>query len=278
MKIITDSTSDIPLDLLEKYDIDVIPLKYFFGDTEYIDGQGMTTTAFYEKLITSNVLPTTSQPSPDAFVKVFEKYLNQGEEIIGIFISSKLSGTFQSATIAKGMLGSDNIHLIDSKSVTLSAGSIIFEAIRLKGLNLTANEVAITLNRFIEKNTLLAVVDTLKYLQMGGRLSKASATVGTLLNMKPIVSIVDGKVESIGKARGRAKAFEKILEEIHKSPINYNHPIILGHSNDKPLLEQFKKFLIENDIDISYSYESEIGVVVGIHAGPSAVGLSYTKK
>lgn len=277
MRIITDSTCDLDFDFLKDNGVDIVKLNYFFGEDAYIDGESMTNKEFYEKLAQSDALPTTSQPSPDQFYEVFKKALADGEEVLGIFISSELSGTFQSATIAKSMLETDKIHLVDSRAATFSLGSVVLEALRLKTELNSVLDVKTKLEEFIEKNELIAVVGTLKYLQMGGRLSKTSAVVGSILNMKPIIAVRDGKISAEGKARGESGAFEKVVEMIKANPIDENYPVVLGHSNSTETLSNFVTYLEKSGIVLKNVKYAEIGLVIGVHVGPGAVGICYKK-
>lgn len=276
IKIITDSTCDLSREFLKQNNIEVIPLKYYFGETEYSDGISMTSSEFYQKLETSDVLPTTSQVNPDEFVEIFEKFPN--DTILGLFLSSELSGTFQSAVIAKGIIGSENIHLIDTRTATFGFAGIVIEAIKLRDTGVSIDDMITKLEALVQKNNLFAVVNTLKYLQKGGRLSKTSAAVGSLLNMKPIITLEDGKVASTAKARGINGAFEKLVEVIKKDEIDYNYPILIAHSNSPQNALKFKEYICEQGIDTENVILTELGIVIGVHIGPGAVGISYISK
>ena len=205
IKIIVDSTSDIPADLIKKYGIEVVPLTVNFEDKCYLDKIEITSQEFFSRLAEAEKLPTTSQASPGAFVEVFEKALEENYEILGIFISTKFSGTCESARMAKDMVGSDKIHIIDSQTACLGACLLILEAAKLvnKGYNII--EIVEKLEEMKHKVSIYAGVDTLKYLEKGGRLSKGAATVGTLLNIKPILRVKNSNIESIDKVRGKNK-------------------------------------------------------------------------
>lgn len=278
MKIITDSTCDLDFDFLKENGVEIVHLKYFFGEEEFVDGVSMSKADFYEKLATSSVLPTTSQPSPEQFATVFDMALDGDEDVLGIFISSELSGTFQSAMIAKGMVDSDKVFLVDSKAATLCLGVQVLQAIKYRDNGLSAKDIKAKLDENVNKVQLFAAVGTLKYLQMGGRLSKTAATVGSMLNMKPIVTVLDGKVASHAKARGEQGAFEKIYDAIQQNPIDTDFPVIIGHSNDTEACQHLFEFLTIKGVDFGQYIRAEIGTVIGVHIGPGAFGIAYQSK
>ena len=276
VKIIVDSTIDVTNDIKEK--LTIVPLTVNFGETEYIDGITITHNEFYEKLIESDVIPTTSQPTPDAFAKVFEEIKNNNDTAVVITVSSKLSGTYQSATIAASDYP-DNIIVVDGKTVAIGTGILAKFALELAQKGLSAKEIAETLES--EKNNVfvIAMLDTLEYLKKGGRISKTAALAGTLLSIKPVVSIYDGVISILGKARGSKQANNFLITEIQKYGINFEKPILLGYTGLSDIL--LKKY-IEDSKDIwegnvdNLNY-TPIGSVVGTHAGPGAVAVAFFK-
>lgn len=274
IKIIIDSTSDIPSDLIEKHGIEVVPLTVNFEDKCYLDKIEITSQEFFNKLTESEKLPTTSQASPGAFVEVFEKALEEGYEILGIFISTKFSGTCESARMAKDMVGSDKIHIIDSQTACLGACLLILEAVKLvkKGLNIT--QIVEKLEEVKPKVSIYAGVDTLKYLEKGGRLSKSAATVGTLLNIKPILRVKNSNIESIDKVRGKNKIL-KWLEDFIEINVNVeNKTLAIYHSANEELAISLKNTLEEkyNEKEIIIG---EMGSVIGTHVGPNAIAIGF---
>lgn len=278
LKLITDSTSDIDKELAKKLDIEVVPLKVIFGTEVFTEGVDISNEEFYKKLDIATAVPTTSQPSPDEFVDVFSKHINNKDEVLGIFISSELSGTFQSATIAKDILNSDKVHIIDSRNVTFALANLVFEAAKLRDKKVEVLEIVKKIETIKENLILLGIVDTLKYLKMGGRLSGAAAVIGGLLNIKPIVSVVEGKVVSVGKERGHKKAFGWVVQRIKDEPIDYNYGIVLAHTNAPHLIPEFSEYLTLNGVKLGDYTILNIGSVVGTHAGPGCVAMSYIKK
>ncbi len=277
IKIIVDSTSDIPADLIEKHGIEVVPLTVNIEDKCYLDKIEITSQEFFNKLAESEKLPTTSQASPGAFVEVFEKALEEGHEILGIFISTKFSGTCESARMAKDMVGSDKIHIIDSQTACLGACLLILEAVKLVNKGLDIKEIVKKIEEIKPKVSIYAGVDTLKFLEKGGRLSKGAATVGTLLNIKPILRVKNSSIESIDKVRGKNKVL-KWLEDFIDSNVNIeNRTVAIYHSVNEELAISLKNTLEEkyNEKEI---FIGEIGSVIGTHVGPNAIAIGYIEE
>lgn len=274
IKIITDSTADIPVELLEKHGIEIVPLAVNFGDEAYLDKIEITPDEFFEKLSKADKLPTTSQATPGIFVEIFEKELSKGNEILGILISSKFSGTYDSAVMAKNMIGSDKIHLIDSQTACLGQCLLILEAAKLikEGLNIV--EITEKLEKIKPKISIYAGVDTLKYLEKGGRLSKGAAMVGTLLNIKPIIRVKSSIIESIDKVRGKNKVF-KWLDDFIDSNVNpQNKTVAVYYSVNKEIAIELKNLLLEK-YKAKDVFLGEIGPVIGTHVGPNAIAIGF---
>lgn len=277
IRIITDSTSDISQQQAKELGIDIIPLRVNFADRAYRDGVDITNSEFYKKLKESEELPTTSQINPYEFYDLFKKYINDGDEIVSILISSHLSGTYQSAVAAKEMIKNDKIYIIDSQNVTFPLGILVHQAVRLRDREMSAELIAQETENLKSRVRLVAVVSTLKYLHMGGRISSGTAVVGSVLGINPIIAVINGKVESVGKTRGRKQAFRWMLDYIKKEGIDYNYPVAFGASNSEEILNEcmefFKPHIKTQDILIS-----DIGSIVGTYAGPDAAGISYIAK
>ena len=270
IRIITDSTSDLSPARQEALGVDVIPLSVHFGEEVFRDGVDITNEEFYDRLSKVEKLPTTSQINPEVFADLFRKYLDQGDEIVGIFISGAMSGTCQSALIARDMVdGEDRIHIVDSRTVTFALGLLVEVAATLRDQGLSAGELAAKLEELAGRLRLLAVVDTLKYLKMGGRISTASAVVGALLNINPIITIENGLVEGIGKA-----AFQWIAKRMEKEAPDLSLPVAFGHSNAPEAMAECQAFFADI-IGGATVHASDIGSVVGTHVGPGATGIVY---
>ncbi len=279
VQIITDSTCDLGQARARELGIRILPLTVFFGKESFLDGVELTPEQFYTRLIQSPVLPTTSQINPDRFQTAFQEALDQGDEVVGIFLSSELSGTYQSARIAQTMLDTpERVHLVDSRTVTFPMALIVEEAVRLRDAGASAAEIAAQARGLTSRIRLLAVLDTLKYLKLGGRISAATAAVGGLLGVTPLVGIVDGKVESIGKCRGRKAAFRWMKERLEKEPIDYARCIGFGHSHCPEALEQITTYFAGEAARAHHVVQGEIGSVVGTYAGPGATGIAYFTK
>ena len=276
--ILTDSTSDISNENIELLDVEVVNLSVVFGDKVYREREEITKEQFFEMLETSDVNPTTSQPSPEDFLKIFKAHKERGERVVYIGISSFLSGTVQTARIAKEMCDYDEIYVIDSLNVTSGIEILVRAACAMRDKGMPASEIAEKVTELVPRIRLFAMVDTLKYLVRGGRLSKAAGFIGGALGLKPLVGMIDGKLEAVGKERGQKKAFESIYDMIEKEPIDTDLPIMITHVNDMSKRYEFEQFLKEKGISYNWTYGS-VGSVVGTHSGPGAVGITYfTKK
>ena len=276
-RIIIDSTADLSAELKSK--VAVVPLTVYFGDEEYLDGVTIDHKAFYEKLIESDQLPTTSLATPDSFIKEFEKVKEAGDSAVVITISSKLSGTYQSATIAAEDF--ENIYIVDSGSAAIGSGILAERALQLADSGMEAREIAEILNKEKEKIVIIALLDTLEYLKKGGRISKTVAFAGAVLNIKPVISVEDGEIAVLGKARGSKMGNNLLVQEIEKSGgVDFEKPVMLGYSglSDALLLKYIEdsKYLWEKGLkDIRYT---AIGSVIGTHAGPGAIAAAFFKK
>ena len=214
VRILIDSTTDLTEDL--KAQMTVVPLTIHFGEEEYLDGVTMNGQQFYEKLVESDVLPTTSQAAPFAFQQIFEEITEQGDSVVAILISSNLSGTYQSACIAAQEFPG-KVFVIDSRNVSIAAGVLAEYALRLAKKGMDAEKIAEAVTEKREEVQLVAMLDTLEYLKKGGRISKTAAVAGSLLSIKPVVTLKDGGVSVMGKARGSRQANNMLVQEIEKS-------------------------------------------------------------
>lgn len=275
-KIIVDSTADLMSEYKSR--VSVVPLTVHFGDQEYIDGITIDHNTFYEKLVEDDVLPTTSQATPDAFMKEFDKVKEAGESAVVITLSSKLSGTYQSAMIAAAEY--ENIHIVDSGTVAMGGGILVELALRFLDEGLDAKTIAEKLEEEKKKIVIVALVDTLEYLKKGGRVSKAVAFAGGVLNIKPVLSVIDGEINMLGKARGSKMGNNLLVQEIEKAGgVDFSKPVLLGYSglSDALLLKYIEdsKHIWNKGLDaVRYT---TIGSVIGTHAGPGAVAVAFFK-
>lgn len=274
IRIFTDSTSELSLQRQKELGVEVVPLTVHFGQESFRDGVDLTNKAFYARLRTAQELPHTAQVNPEEFADRFRVYVEQGDDIVGIFLSSRLSGTCQSAMIARQILGEEHIHIVDSTTVTFGLGLLVEMAARLRDEGKSAAGIVAELETLIPRLRLYAVVDTLKYLKMGGRISAATAMVGGVLGVTPILNVRDGVVEAAGKSRGRKGGYQWMAKKLEAEPMDTSLPVVFGHTDAPEVMaecEDFFRALIP-DMDIR---ELEIGSVVGTHAGPGAAGLAY---
>lgn len=275
-RIIVDSSSDIMPELRSR--VHTVPLTVRFGDTEYIDGVTITHKDFYEKLVESDVLPTTSQATPGAFADEFEKAKQAGESAVVITISSKLSGTYQSAVIAAADY--DNVYVVDSASAAIGSAVLAELALKLADEGMDAKAIAEKLEVEKTRVVIVALIDTLEYLKKGGRISKTVAFAGGVLNIKPVICVTDGVIEILGKARGSKMGNNLLVQEIEKAGgADFSMPVLLGYTGltDVLLLKYIEdsKHLWENNLDeIRYT---TIGSAIGTHVGPGAIAVAFFK-
>jgi len=277
IRIITDSTSDVRPAEWKELGVTVLPLSVNFGDKTYLDGIDLTNEEFFEMLANAEKLPTTSQINPDAFSRVFKEYNDAGDDVVGIFISSKLSGTHNSAIIAAQEVNPDKIFVVDSKIGTFGLAIVVREAVKMRDDGMSAMEIADNLRTLIKRVRLVAMVDTLKYLRMGGRISAAASIVGEVLGIKPIIDVRDGLIHNIGKVRGKNAAMKFMLKYLKENPPDPDLPIAIAHSNTVQgcniLMDILKPHLPTDNIIIG-----KIGAVIGTYVGPGAFGVIYFEK
>ena len=278
IRIVTDTTCDLPESIAKAHNVTIVPLKVIFGEKEYVEGVDITKEEFYQKLEASEELPSTAQVNPEEFTAVFKKILDQGDEIIGVFIGSKLSGTYQSAFIAQTTLESDKISLIDTETVALAALQLVLTAIDMVDAGSSRTKIVSVLESIKRHARIYFTIDTLKYLKKGGRIKATAAAVAEVLNVKPILTVADGLVDSASKARGLKKAFAEIGHLIsHSGQTLDGKRVVIGHSHAKENLALFKEWLSKNYAPAEV-IETEIGPVVGTHAGPGAVAVSFIEE
>lgn len=275
--IVTDSTCDLCKARQEELGIEVAPLSVHFGPETFQDGENLTNGAFYARLRAAEVLPTTAQVNPEKFSDRFRKHVENGDQVVGIFIASELSGTCQSAGIARDMVAEDQIFVVDSTTVTFGLGLLVECASILRSQGLSAREIAAEVEKLAKRLRFYAVVGTLKYLKMGGRISAATAVVGGMLGITPILNIRDGVVEAAAKSRGRKAAYQWMEAKILKEPVDTSLPVAFGHADAPAMMEECIDYFMERVPGMSIT-RSDIGAVVGTHAGPGCTGIAYFVK
>ena len=277
IKVLTDSTADLAPEDIAKYDIGMIPLHVHFGTETYLDKIDLTIEQFFAKQAQTKVNPTTSQPAAGHFIEFFEAALAESDLAVYIGVSEKLSGTFSSAKLAQAHIGSDRLLVIDSGNVTFSLGMIVIGFAKRKD-KIKSKDEAIRLVEILKSEIKsYYIVDTMEYLIRGGRLSRVQGTIGGLLGIKPILTVKDGALSVVGKARGYRKAMDQVLELMAQDvPDHTLGSIGLFHALAPDKAEQFEAMLRER-FTIGAIYSSLVGSVVGTHSGPGALAVAFFK-
>lgn len=275
IRIITDSASDIADNGRE--DLVVLPINITFGQEEYQDGVTLTHRMFYEKLIECDELPSTSQVPPFAFEEVFGKVRERGERAIVITMSSKLSGTWQSANIAAEGYG-DMVYVVDSENASIGERALVEYALRLKDQGLGFEEIVGKLEADKGRIRLIALLDTLKYLKKGGRISKTAALAGSLLSIKPVIAVQGGEVVILGKARGSRQGNNLLAEQIRQTGgVDFGKPFVLGYTGLEDTMLQ--KYIKDNEAlwkgSVDALETASVGGTIGTHVGPGAIGVAF---
>ena len=276
-KIVIDSTVDIIEE--QRSSVYMVPLTVRFGREEFLDRVTISCEEFYTRLAGCKELPSTSQPSPAAFAAVYDEISAAGDEAVVLTISAKISGTYQSACIAAE--GYDNIHVVDSKSCSIGSGALAERAIELAERGMGAAELARTLEKERDEIFVVTTLDTLENLAKGGRLPKAVAVAGGILNIKPIGNMRDGEVAILAKVRGMKQAFKQLIAEIHKAcEIDMDRPILLGYTGLSD--ENLRKFIDSTANVWQHRAEgihvAKIGTAIGTHSGAGAVAAAVFKR
>lgn len=275
IRIITDSASDIVDNKRE--DLTVLPVSITFGEEEFQDGINLTHQMFYERLIECDELPVTSQVPPFAFGEAFRQAVEAGDRVIAITLSSKLSGTWQSACVAAEEFG-EKVRVVDSENASIGQHALVEYALRLKGAGLDFEEIVERLETDKKRIRLIALLDTLEYLKKGGRISKAAAMAGSLLSIKPVIAIQSGEVAILGKARGSRQGNNLLAEQIHQTGgIDFGKPFVLGYTglSDATLQKYIRDHESFWKSSVDELETSSVGGTIGTHVGPGAIGVAF---
>ena len=275
IKIITDSTLDLPAELIREKDIEVLPLLINFGEESYLDGIEITTKEMIDKIDATGVLPTTAQVTPNRFEETFKKYLDEGYKIVALTLSSDMSGTYQSACIAKDMLESDDIIVIDSRNVTSGLGLLVLKACELRDKGLGIKEIEEGILKAIPKVKCSLNFESLENLVRGGRLSKTAGTIGSVLGLRLILEIKDGKMSVKDKVRGSKKALKKLISDFESVDVDFDSPIVLLELLNEDVYQGLKIYFQEKNINY---IDAKVGCTVGIHSGIKPCGIFFFEK
>ena len=275
IKIITDSTLDLPSDLIKEKNIEVLPLLINFGEESYLDGVEINTREMLDRIERENILPTTAQITPNRFEEVFKKYLDEGYKIVTLLLSSEMSGTYQSACIAKNMLDTDDIVVIDSRNVTSGLGVLALKACEFRDNGDNIFEIEEKIKGIIPKVKSSLSFESLENLVRGGRLSKTAGTIGSVLGLRLILEVKDGQMAVKDKVRGSKKALKKVISDFENGNVDINSPIVLLEILNEEIYSGLKKYFEENNINY---IDAKVGCTVGIHSGIRACGIFFIEK
>lgn len=279
VRIFTDSTSDFPKEMQEQLQLTVLPLTFRFGQEQFLQGVELTTREFYQRLRAAKELPQSTQVAPQAFIDALTPVVAAGDEVVIFTLSSELSGTYQSACAAKDAFPEAAIHIVDTLTATLGMQLLIYQAVKMRDEGKNAQEIYDEMMALRDRTRVYAIIDDLKYLVMGGRLPGAGAKVGGLLKLKPgiIVDSTTGHVKLLGVVRGLKKGAVWLQEKAEADGIDPDFPVIFGHTDAQDREELlFGTFGIDENAYIVWHHE--VGEVIGVHAGPGAMALSFMAK
>jgi DegV family protein with EDD domain len=275
VKILVDSTADIPHDLAKDLDIHVIPLNVHFGDKTYLDWVDLLPTHFYDLLHSDPNHPRTSQPSPGDFAKFYEDLTRDGSSVVSLHISANLSGTIQSAELGKGMVDGAKIEIIDSRMASMGFGLVAIAAARAARAGKSLEEVVALARDLCGRVKIIFAVDTLEYLARNGRIGKAQALLGSLLSIKPLLTLEGGFVAPLEKVRGDKKVLPRMVELVGEM-IEPGKPVTVSlvHANAIERARELKAD-IEKNYKVAEAIVADLGPVIGTHTGPGTIGMIF---
>lgn len=277
VRILVDSSADYTAQEVKELNMELVSINITLNDKNYLDGVDITKDELYQTLVETETFPMTAQPSPQEFLDIFEDAKEKGDSLVYLSLSSGLSGTFQSATLAKNMAEYDEIYLVDTLSATRAIRIMAEYACKLRGEGKTAAEIAAELEEFKSRVVIYAALDTLEYLYKGGRLSKAAAAVGELANLKPIITVnEEGKMGVPAKALGRNKAIASLVKMITEKGIDTSFPAYTLYARGEENTEKLEQKL--ETAGVSVTKRLQVGATIGCHIGPGAYGLVFVAK
>jgi DegV family protein with EDD domain len=269
-RVVTDSTSDVPPEWRERFGITVVPLTVSFGTDSFADGIDITNDEFFERLKKADRLPTTAAPSPGAFADTYRRLSAECDGVISIHLSSTLSATAQAATVGAQSVEGFPVHVVDSRSLTMCVAFLCRVAAGSASLEDAMRQV----EERVPRQRVLALLDTLRYVEMGGRVNRAQAMIGTMLDLKPILALTDGEIRGIARVRTRARAFPRLIELLRRdAPVEH---LAVMHAQAADDAERLRHQLVQELPDLEIEI-GQIGAVLGTHTGPGALGLTYLR-
>lgn len=278
IRIVTDTASDISAAQARQLNVELVKLGVMFGDTPYDQTQDENFDTFYQMLGSTKELPVTSQPSPEAFLSVFNRAKEAGDEVIAILLSSRLSGTVQSASIAKELSGYANIHIVDSLQAITGQRLLVEYAVRLRDAGKSAADITAAIMEALPRIRLFGALDTLKYLRKGGRIPATTEVIGTMMGIKPLVRLDDGLLGMAGKARGHAGAVTNMIKLVDADcDFDPATPVYFGFTGTQKQMVAFRQLCIQR-YGLRDTATCAVGSVIGTHVGPGALAITYLVK
>lgn len=275
VRVITDSSSDLKNEIAKRRGVEIVPMSIQFGGASFLDGRTITNEVFYRLLQEGKKSPSTSQPAPADFLHLFEKARDAGDEVVAVLLSGALSGTLQSAMIAKEMCEYEPIYIVDSRTATAGIQILVNHACKLRDSGLPGAEIARELERIRAQVRIFAVMDTLEYLRRGGRLSGFQAGLGAMTKLKPVITVRDGEVAIAAKAFGTGAAVKQLLRMLEEHPVDDAFPSYFLYTDDKSREEELLPKLKERGTLPLRLHYCSVGPTIGTHIGPGALGMAY---
>ena len=278
IRIITDSAADFDAAVAKRRQIDIVPMGVQFGDASFLAGKNLSNEVFYQLLQAGKESPSTSQPTPAAFLRYYEEAKAAGDQVVVITLSGALSGTLQSAEIAKELSEYEPVYIVDSRTASAGMQILVNYACKLRRGGLTAESIASEVNKLKGKVRIFAVMDTLEYLRRGGRLSGFQAGLGAVTKLKPTIAVWDGAVGIVGKSFGMSAAVKHLLKMLEEHPIDDDFPSYFLYSDDKTREELLLPKLKELGRLPQRLHYCGVGAAIGTHIGPGALGMAYIER
>ena len=277
MKIVTDSTADLTKEFILKHNIEIVPLTIHLGDKSWKDYYDVETDEYYELLRKSSAFPTTSQPTPQDFVNAYSPFVEKGEPILSVHLSSKLSGTFQSALLARSQFAGARIEVVDSLQASFALSMIVIICAEKANQGASLEEIADMARKIGPQIETYFSVDSLEYLHRGGRIGKAQAFLGTLMKIKPLLKVVNGEVQPIEKIRTRDRLLNRFVELVEQAAREHSQLILTVAESDNSEVMTELLGRLERIPGVSLVFRGKIGGVITSHAGPGALGIAFVK-